>query len=332
MNRALVLIVLAVLAVAAFAALPLVGMEDVPLRTLWDGTDSTAAKILWKIRLPRVAIAMLAGAALAASGMVFQAMFRNPLATPFTLGVASGASLGASVYIHLGLSVSLLAIPGGTWCAFAGALCAIGLVYGFTCVKPGFSTATMLLAGVAISFFFSSLILFLQYISDFTRTHRMLRWVMGGLDNIVGFYDVLTVLPFVAAGSLVVLCSRHELDLITTGEDLAAARGVAVKRVKVFLFFTASLMVGAVVAVCGPIGFVGLMAPHICRLLIGPDHRWLTPATLLFGAAFLVFCDTLARTVMAPTELPVGILTALLGGPFFLWLLLGRRAEPMGAS
>jgi iron complex transport system permease protein len=323
-----VLVLLAVFAVLVVTAAPFVGMQDVPFQTAWDKSDPLASKILWQLRVPRVVIAMLAGAALAASGMVFQAMFRNPLATPFTLGVASGASLGASVYIHLGLGLSVLGIPGSTWFAFGGALCAILLVYGFTQIRQGFSTATMLLAGVAISFFFSSLILFLQYLSDFTRTYRMLRWVMGGLDNVVGFGDVRNVLPFVVAGALVVLYLRHELNLITTGEELATARGMAVGRVKIALFFTASLMVGAVVAVCGPIGFVGLMAPHICRLLIGPDHRYLTPATLVFGGAFLVLCDTLARTVMAPTELPVGILTALLGGPFFLWLLLGRSSEP----
>jgi iron complex transport system permease protein len=329
MNRPFVLTLLAALVLAVLAAAPFLGMQDIPVRTLWDDSDALAGKIFWQLRVPRVVIAMLAGAALALSGMVFQAMFRNPLATPFTLGVASGASLGASVYIHLGLGFSLLAVPGGTWFAFGGALVAILLVYGFTRMKQGFSTATMLLAGVAISFFFSSLILFLQYLSDFTRTYRMLRWVMGGLDNVVGFGDVWNVLPFVLAGVLVVLFLRHELNLITTGEELAAARGVAVARTKIVLFFTASLMVGAVVAVCGPIGFVGLMAPHICRLLIGPDHRFLGPATVLFGGAFLAASDTLARTVMAPTELPVGILTALLGGPFFLWLLLGRTSEPV---
>ena len=154
----------------------------------------------------------------------------------------------------------------------------------------------------------------------------MLRWVMGGLYKGVGYDEVFSVLPFAVAGSLIVLYLTHELNLITTGEELAASRGVEVNRTKMVLFFAASLMVGAVVAVCGPIGFVGLMAPHICRLLIGPDHRYLMPAVLLFGGAFLVLCDTLARTVMAPTELPVGIITALLGGPFFLWLLLGRRS------
>lgn len=325
MNRAWIVMALLVLALAVVAVTPFLGGISIPVATLWQPGEET--RILWQIRLPRVAMAFVAGAGLAVSGLAFQAMFRNPLATPFTLGVASGASLGASLYIHLGGSFLLLGIPGGSWFAFAGALVSIGLVYGLTRSRQGLSTTTMLLAGVAISFFFSSLILVLQYLSDFTQTNRMLRWVMGGLENIVGFGDLVHTLPIVLLGSGMLLYWSHELNLITTGDELALARGVEVNRTKLAVFFTASLMVGAIVAVCGPIGFVGLMAPHICRLLIGPDHRLLTPATLLFGGAFLTVCDTVARTILFPTELPVGILTALLGGPFFLWLLLRRRQE-----
>ena len=325
MKPAWILAALGLAAVLVTAVAPFVGMEDVPLAALWGGGDAGEAAILWKIRIPRVAMALLAGAALAASGLAFQAMFRNPLAEPFTLGVSSGASLGAALAIRLGWeSHALVWVPAVCWAAFAGTLAATLLIYGLTRMKRGFSVATMLLAGVAVSFFFSSLILLMQYLSDFTQTFRMLRWVMGGLDRVVGLDDVLTVLPFVVTGTLVVFYLTHELNLITTGEDLAASRGVEVQRTKIVLFFGVSLMVGAVVSVCGPIGFVGLMAPHVGRLLVGSDHRVLTPATLLFGAAFLTVCDTLARTVLGPAELPVGILTALLGGPFFLWLLLGQ--------
>jgi iron complex transport system permease protein len=330
MNRAWRLAILSLFAVVVLGGAPFVGMQQIPPSALWRQADDTAVVVLWELRIPRVCLAFLAGASLAQSGMAFQAMFRNPLATPFTLGVASGASLGAAVYIRLGLAFSLWKISGGSIFAFGGAVLSILAVYGLTRARRGFSTATMLLAGVAMGMFFSSLILLIQYVSDFTQTFRILRWVMGGLEKGVGFDEVLSVLPFAVAGSLLVLSLTHELNLITTGEELAASRGVEVHRTKMALFFAASLMVGAVVAVCGPIGFVGLMAPHICRLLIGPDHRYLTPATLLFGGAFLILCDTLARTVMAPTELPVGIITALLGGPFFLWLLLGRRTGVTG--
>lgn len=326
MRATTMLAALAILALVVVCGAPLVGGEQVSLGALWGDAEEGQLKILWTLRMPRVAVGFLAGAGLAIAGMAFQAMFRNPLATPFTLGVSSGASLGAAVYIHLGLAFSFLRIPGESWFAFAGALVTIAVVYGLARAARGASNVTMLLAGVAVSFFFSSMILFLQYLSDLTRTFRMVRWVMGGLD-VVGLDSVLTVLPFVFTGCAVVLYFRHELNLITTGEELAVARGVEVDRVKFVVFFVASIMVGAIVSMCGPIGFVGLMAPHICRLLIGPDHRTLTPATILFGGVFLVVCDTVARTVIAPTELPVGILTALLGGPFFVWLLLTRAGR-----
>jgi len=320
--------ILFVAAVAALCAAPFFGMESIPLGALWGGGDPGASEILWRLRLPRVAAAFLAGAALATSGMAFQAMFRNPLATPFTLGVSSGASLGAAVCIQMQWTFTMLSVPSVSLAAFGGAALSIAIVYLLTAgSRRGASTATMLLAGVAVSFFFSSLILFLQYISDFTRSVRMLRWVMGGLESVVTFHDVLNLLPFVVSGSLIVWYLTHELNLLCTGEEFAHSRGVDVGRTKLLLFFAVSLMVGAVVAVCGPIGFVGLVAPHICRLLVGPVHSRLLPATWLFGGALLVVCDTASRTVMAPTELPVGILTALLGGPFFLWLLLARRED-----
>ena len=329
MSRRQIIGGLLFLAVAVTCLAPFCGMERIPLGALWGDVDDYAKiDILWRLRIPRVAMAFLAGTALAASGMVFQAMFRNPLATPFTLGVSSGASLGAAISIQQGFTFAVLGISTVSMAAFLGAIASIVLVYLLTASsRQGSSTATMLLAGVAVSFFFSSLILFLQYIADFTRTYRMLRWVMGGLESVVSFQDVLNIVPFVATGCLIVWYLTHELNLLATGEEFAFSRGVNVSQTKVLLFFAVSLMVGAVVAVCGPIGFVGLMVPHICRLLVGPDHRYLFPAAWLFGGIFLVVCDTASRMVMAPTELPVGILTALLGGPFFLWLLLARRRD-----
>lgn len=314
----------AVLAVAVLVLAPTRGSTDVPTAAmLHPGRGGQAADIFWRIRVPRTCVAFLAGAALAVSGMTFQAMFRNPLATPFTLGVSSGASLGAALYVILGISFHVLGVPGVTIFASLGALLSILLVYGLARASRGFSAAALLLAGVAVSFSFSSLILFLQYLSDFAGSFRILRWLMGGLDT-VGFDSVLSMFPPVAVGGTVVLLLTHELNLLSTGDELATSRGVAVGRVKKIAFLTTSLMVGTVVAFCGPIGFVGMMAPHICRLLVGPNHRVLAPATLLFGGTFLVLCDTLARTVVAPVEIPVGIVTALLGGPFFLALLVTR--------
>jgi len=283
-------------------------------------------QIMFEIRIPRVIFAFVAGAGLALCGMVFQAMFNNPLATPFTLGVASGASLGAAIYVSLGLSFSLLGIDGTSFSAFLGALMAISIVYGISHFRQGFSTETLLLTGVAISFFFSSLILFTQYLSNVTDSFRILRWLMGEL-SIVGYQDLMQLLPFVTLCVAVIIWLSRELNLLMAGDDIALSRGVAVKQTRYLLFFITSLCVGAIVALCGPIGFIGMMVPHICRLIIGSDHRWLTPATLMFGGGFLVFCDTIARLIIAPAEIPVGVITTLLGGPFFLWLLIRIRSK-----
>lgn len=327
MKKTLILAILLIVAVAVLLVMPFVGMRMITVGALLDSVPSGIERdILWRIRIPRVCTAFLAGAALSLSGMTFQAMFRNPLATPFTLGVSSGAALGAALSIHLGLTFSFLGLGGTTVCAFAGATAAILVVYGITRVKRGFSTATMLLAGVAMSFFFSSVILFTQYVSGLTHSFRIVRWMMGGID-VVGFAPLWQMLPFVLIGSVIILALPHELNLLLTGEELALSRGVRVEAIKKVLFFATSLMVGGVVAICGPIGFVGMMVPHICRLLIGWDHRSLTPASLLFGGVFLTICDTVSRTIIAPAEIPVGVITALLGGPFFIWLLLSGSSE-----
>ena len=318
-----VIALLALLGAAVLAGAPLIGMTHVSLADILHPGDGD---VFWRLRVPRVMMSFLAGMGLAVSGMAFQAMFRNPLATPFTLGVSSGASLGAALYVLSGVQIAVLGFSGISVAAFAGALASILLVYGITRSRRGLSTGTMLLAGVAVSFFFSSVILFVQYISDFANTFRILRWIMGGM-SIVGFEPLQQMLPFVLVGVGIVFFLRHELNLMTTGEDIAASRGVNVKGTKQVLFFATSLMVGGVVAICGPIGFVGMMSPHICRMFIGPDHRYLAPATLLFGGIFLTLCDVLARTVIAPAEIPVGVITALLGGPFFLWLLIGASNE-----
>ncbi len=326
-NKKLVLSLLLLAALAALAGAPLVGLHALSLHSiLHPAPGNLESDIFWRIRVPRVCVSFMAGAAMAVSGMALQAIFRNPLATPFTLGVASGASFGAAVYVRLGLALSLWGISGLSAFAFGGAVLSIVLVYGLTLIRSGFSIGTMLLAGVALSFFFSSAILFAQYMSDFANSFRILRWLMGGLD-VAGFEAVLNMAPFVASGAAIILVLTHELNLLLTGEEIAISRGANVGRIKKVLFFATSLMVGGVVAVCGPIGFVGMMAPHICRLLVGADHRYLTPATLLFGGAFLTVCDVLGRTLIAPAEMPVGIITALLGGPFFIWLLLGRSSK-----
>jgi len=313
------------LAAVVLVAAPFVGMKNLtPGDVIGAAADAGEARIFWSIRVPRVLLAFVAGAALSLGGMAFQALFRNPLATPFTLGVSGGAAFGATLYIRLGISFAALGVAGISIFAFAGALTSILLVYSLTRLRQGASGATMLLAGVAISFSFSSLILFVHYTSDMAGSFNILRWLMGRLD-VVGYDSLRTALPLAAIGAAIVLLRCRELDLMTVGEDVALSRGVDVRRDRRLLFAGVSLSVGGVVAICGPIGFVGMMAPHICRLLVGADHRRLAPASLLFGGTFLAACDTLARTVIAPAEIPVGVVTSLLGGPFFLWLLVAGR-------
>jgi iron complex transport system permease protein len=315
------LLLLLLLALAAVILFPLMGMKYIPL-----SADGLEREILISLRVPRVLCAFAAGAMLSLSGMSFQALFRNPLATPFTLGISSGAALGAAIFIRLGLAFTFIGISGTSLAAFAGALLAVALVYGLTRLKGGFTTTTLLLAGIAISFFFSSLILLIQHLSGFEQSFRIVQWMMGSLAA-ADYSKLINLLIFLTGGGTLLLFLYREMNLLMVGEDIAVSRGVNVGRVKQLIFIAASLMVGGVVAVCGPIGFVGMMAPHICRLLVGADHRWLAPASFLFGGLFLAVCDTLARSAPSGAEIPVGIITAMLGGPFFIWLLLNRKGD-----
>jgi iron complex transport system permease protein len=318
------LLLLLAIWIATLVAAPLVGSQRLSLAGIVHGDPSTQL-IFWQIRLPRILLSLLGGAALAVSGLGFQTLFRNPLAEPYTLGVSSGAALGAVLALRFEggtfLGLSLVGIA-----SFAGALGATALIVGLALRRQGIETSTLLLAGVAVSLSCSAIILFLQYLADSTQTFRMVRWMMGGL-SVVGYGEVLWLLPWVIAGSAALFALRWELNLLLTGEELAASRGVDLARLRRLVLLATSLMIGALVAVAGPIGFVGLIVPHMLRRLVGHDHLFLLPACILGGGAFLTLCDAAGRTVMAPAELPVGILTALLGGPFFLWLLVWRRRE-----
>jgi iron complex transport system permease protein len=322
--------------VAAFFALtlavlvftPTVGSTAISLANVFDRSiaweANVDAQIFFVARLPRVLSGALVGAALAAAGVVLQAMLRNPLATPFTLGVSAGAALGAMLAIALGLDLGALGMSSVPIASFGGSLVAIAIVYALaTSQKRGLSTNVLLLAGVTLNSFFSALILFVQYLSDFTESFRAVRWMMGDLD--VGNYTpILAALPFLLVAFVVFAMLPRTLNLLTMGEDVAAARGVEVASAQRWAFLSASLATGAAVSLGGPIGFIGIIVPHLVRLMVGSDHRVVLPAAALFGAAFTVLCDLVARTIMAPLELPVGIITALIGGPFFLWLLVKR--------
>jgi iron complex transport system permease protein len=321
-------IVFGLAAAAACLVAPMIGSAPVSLRRVFARgipfADNPDAQIFFISRLPRTLAAALVGAALAASGVVFQALLRNPLATPFTLGVSSGAALGAMLAITFPVSLAFGGVTAVPVASFAGALGAVGVVYFLSTVRRhGLSTNVLLLAGITLNAFFSSIILFVQYMADFSQTMRTVRWLMGDLD--VGSYGpLLAALPLMVAAFAVFAWLPRSLNLLTLGADAASARGVDVLRTQRLAFFSASLATGAAVSLGGPIGFIGIIVPHLVRMLVGADHRLVLPASTLFGAAFLILCDVAARTLIAPMVLPVGILTAMIGGPFFLWLLIRR--------
>jgi iron complex transport system permease protein len=318
----------AVFALAVMIWAPTVGSTDISLTKAFDRSipweENVDAQIFFVARLPRVLSGGLVGAALAAAGVVLQAMLRNPLATPFTLGVSAGAALGAMLAIAFGLDVGAMGVSSVPIASFIGSLVAIAIVYWLaSSQKRGLSTNVLLLAGVTLNSFFSALILFVQYMADFTQSFRAVRWLMGDLD--VGNYSpIIAAAPFMVAAFGVFAILPRTLNLLTMGEDVAAARGVEVIRAQRWAFLSASLATGAAVSLGGPIGFIGIVVPHLVRLMVGSDHRVVLPAATLFGAAFTILCDLTARTIMAPLELPVGIITALIGGPFFLWLLVKK--------
>lgn len=280
--------------------------------------------VFLQIRLPRTFTAFFAGGGLAVAGMVFQALFRNPLASPYTLGISGGASLGAAICIALGAGATLLGVSLVSIGAIAGALLSMVVVYGFILSKESNST-TLVLAGVVISTVCSGLIMFLHQISSLQHAFQMMRWTMGGVDGVTFklFFVMIVPLSLYLVAIAVLL---PQLDQFVTGDDIAYSRGVNTGRSRNLLINITALAVGCIVAICGPIGFIGIIAPHACRLIIpGVRHRLLAICSFLIGGTFLTVSDTLARILIPPAEIPVGIITAILGGPFFLIVLFRRK-------
>jgi iron complex transport system permease protein len=324
-------IVIPIFGLVTFAVLlvaPTLGSTPISLARVFDRSipwaENVDAQIFFVARLPRVLAGALVGSALAAAGVVMQALLRNPLATPFTLGVSGGAALGAMLAIALNLDERVLGGAAVPAASFAGALVATAIVYFLaTRMHGGLSTNVLLLAGVTLNSFFSAIITFVQYMVDFTDWYRTARWLLGNLD-VSSFGPIAATVPLLLVSFALFAVLPRTLNLLTLGEDVAVARGVDLGRAQRIAFLSASLATGAAVSLAGPIGFIGIVVPHLVRLLVGADHRIVLPAATLFGAAFLVTCDLIARTVMSPIELPVGIVTAMVGGPFFLWLLVRR--------
>ena len=287
------------------------------------GTDR---QIFLIARLPRVLFSAIAGGALAVAGVLFQAILRNSLADPFTLGISAGSSFGAVVAIWLGLETVVWGIPLISVAAFLGAFLTILLVFFIAKTGGALPTLTLLLAGVTLNFIFGGLIMFIHFAANFNQGYLMTRWMMGSLDT-ASMSTVLRAAPFVLVCLAGLMWLAPQLNPLAAGEEWAASRGVNVRRVKNTAYFIGSILTGSVTAFSGPIGFVGFIVPHTVRLIAGPDHRVLIPASFFLGSAFLVLCDTAARTIIAPTEIPVGVITALLGGPFFILLLKRKRGE-----
>ena len=285
--------------------------------------SSVEAIVTLSLRLPRVAVAVLAGAALAVAGVGFQALTRNPLAEPSILGVSSGAAFGVVLAQILGLSAGIVAALGVAVFAFGGALLAAAIVYLIAVAPGGLAVQTLLLAGVIVGIFFSAAITVIISVVDFNRLSGVIHWLLGNLAPIPA--ASLALFAALAAGGVwLILSSARELNLLALGEEAASQLGVDAERLKRRVFVAAALLTGTVVAFTGPIGFVGLIVPHVLRSLVGQDNRFLVPTAALAGGAFLLAADTLARNLVAPAELSVGVITAFCGAPFFVWVLRTR--------
>jgi iron complex transport system permease protein len=279
--------------------------------------------IIIQIRMPRVLAGALVGAALAAAGVVFQGIFKNPMADPYVLGVSAGAAVGASLAIVLGVGFTFLGLNTVPILAFACSLIAVFIVYNISRVGSRVPVTTLLLSGIAVSIFLSAIVAILQVIAG-GRLHVVVFWLMGGLSY-VEWKDIWATLPLICIGTAATYFYARDLNILTLGEETAQHLGVDIEKVKKLLLIFGSLVTAAAVSISGLIGFIGLIIPHITRIVIGPDHRILLPTSIIVGASFLVICDALARVIVSPVELPVGVITALSGGPFFIYLLRRKK-------
>ena len=304
----------------------LIGSQSISLKAVLRGTgdESTANldyEIFMQFRLPRIILACLVGAALACAGVVFQALLRNPLADPYILGISSGAGLGAILAVITGLNWTLLGQSSIGIFSFAGAIGSVWLVWFIGRLTGKFHITGLLLAGVVVNAFFSAIIMFLTSIANSSEVHSTIFWLMGNLaeEEPVVLWNCTGII----IGAVVALFFiSPQLNAISFGEDDARSMGINIKRTRMIAFAIAAAITAVSVSLSGLIGFVGLVVPHGVRLVFGPDHRQLFPLCGIIGAIFLVIADTLARTIVAPAQMPVGVLTAMVGGPFFLFLLV----------
>lgn len=302
-----------------------IGSVSIPISTLWNaGADATATNILWKIRMPRVVLAGLVGASLAISGAAFQGLLKNPLADPYTLGVSSGASVGAVMTLFFGISIPFLGTYTLPIFSMVGAALTMFLVLGFArLVDRAMRMETIILTGIIFGSFLGS-VLSLMIALTGEELRQIIGWLLGSV-SMRGWNYITMILPFVVVGSFMLWLNRRELNAMLFGEERAHHLGVNVKRRKFAILIGGSILTGSAVAVSGTIGFVGLVVPHMTRLLWGSDHRHLLTLSFMNGATLLIICDLIARTIIAPTELPVGVITAFIGAPVFAFIFYKQR-------
>lgn len=323
-------LIIVFMVLALFAAIIIclsIGVVSIPfdqvISILMGGGSDRDRHIIFNLRLPRVLLGVIVGASLAVAGATMQGLFRNPMASPSVIGISAGAAFGASLALVLGVSwvSGAFAIPA---MAFLFAFITLFLVYAVSRDRRGYvPVETLLLAGIAIGALFNALVSALQYFAG-DKLSGVVFWLMGGLNNAT-WDQILISIPAVILGCAVIMMLSRDLNAIMVGEEQAGNLGINVNQIRIVLLLAASLVTAIAVSVAGTIGFVGLIIPHVLRILVGPDHRVLLPASIIGGALFMVATDTLARTIIAPAELPVGIITSLLGAPFFIYLLMSRK-------
>lgn len=305
----------------------IVGSKIPLIRNYIDISDieKSHQTIIWAIRLPRVLLGILVGSSLSIAGAAFQGIFKNPMADPYVIGISSGAALGASIAIVLGLSISFINISTISIFAFLGALGAVFIVYNIARIKNKVPVTTLLLAGIAIGQFLTAIMSFIMVIYSKDMA-KIIYWTMGSLAG-KGWDPLIKISIPVIISMVLVSFHARDLNIMLTGEESAQSMGVDVEKTKIYILILGTFMVSMVVSIAGIIGFVGLVIPHIVRILLGPDNRILLPASALVGGIFVVAADTIARTIISPVEIPVGIITALFGGPFFLYLLKKSKGK-----
>jgi iron complex transport system permease protein len=317
----LIVLVIASITVGSASLKAMDAVRLIWLKIIGVNIDSIYEKIIFNIRLPRIILAALVGAGLGVSGAAFQGIFKNPMADPYVLGVSSGAAVGATISIVFRLETYGMAFT--TILAFLGAFISLILVYNIARVGKKLPTTTLLLAGVAINFLFSSIIS-LSMILHREAMERIIYWTMGSFNE-ASYRQILIIAPVVIIVSISFQLLYRQFNIIASGDEGAYSLGVEIDKIKKLIILVSSIMIAVIVSVSGVIGFIGLIIPHIARLIVGANHRELFPFSFVLGAIFSLGCDTLARILLAPTELPVGAITSLFGAPFFIYLLWKRK-------